>query len=92
MFIPVLYRVDVLLTANKPAGTYWISVGSQYRKGAPSGYGILRYSNAAAGSTPNPANIVQPDAVVDRKWSTTSECTCAGVPSRWTGACLQLLH
>lgn len=27
--------VDVLLKADQPAGSFWISVGSQYRKGAP---------------------------------------------------------
>lgn len=71
----------MLLKADQSAGAYWISVGSQYRKGAPSGYGVLRYSSASSGSSPNPANIVQPAAAVDRKWSTQGElhsnkCTC----------------
>lgn len=60
----------MLLKADQAPGSYWLSVGSQYRKGAPSAYGVLRYSTAAAGSTPNPANIVTPAAVADRKWST----------------------
>lgn len=63
-------RVDVLLKADQPSDrTYWISVGSQYRKGAPSGYGVIKYSGGSS-SVPSPANIVTPGAAVDKKWTT----------------------
>ena len=39
-------RYDVLLTADQAPSNYWISVHSQYRTGSPSGYAVLRYSNA----------------------------------------------
>lgn len=60
-------RADVLIKADQAAGAYWISVGSQYRKGAPAGYGVLKYKGS--GGKPNPANIIQPGPFVDRKWS-----------------------
>ena len=56
-------RYDVLLTADKANSNYWISVHSQYRLGAPSGYGVLQYSNAPSGSfplTPTPQPGVAP--------------------------------
>lgn len=60
----------MLLKADQPSDkSYWISVGSQYRKGAPSGYGVLKYSTGG-GSNPDPANIVTPGAVADKKWKT----------------------
>jgi hypothetical protein len=42
--------VDVLLKADQPAGRYWISVGSQYRKGAPAGEGCGRLLLLANGA------------------------------------------
>lgn len=39
---------------------------SQYRKGAPSVYGILRYEVSKA--PPSPADIIKPGAIVDKKW------------------------
>jgi hypothetical protein len=33
----------VLLRTDQSAGNYWITVQSQYRIGAPSGYAILNY-------------------------------------------------
>lgn len=72
----VLCRVDVLLKADQPSDrTYWISVGSQYRKGAPSGYGVVKYSGGSS-SGPDPANIVSPAAVVDKKWTTDGAPAC----------------
>jgi L-ascorbate oxidase len=50
-------RVDVIIKADQPAGSFWISVGSQYRKGAPSGFGILRYKGSS--QAPEAANIMQ---------------------------------
>lgn len=60
-------RADVLLRANQAAGSYWISVGSQYRKGAPAGYAVLKYKNSQA--QPNPANIIQPGPFDKLKWN-----------------------
>ncbi|PSC72468.1 L-ascorbate oxidase-like [Micractinium conductrix] len=40
-------RYDVLLTADQPAGNYWISTHVQYRPGSPSGYAVLHYRGAA---------------------------------------------
>jgi hypothetical protein len=66
----VLCRIDVLLKAGQPSDrAYWISVGSQYRKGAPSGYGVLKYSGGSS-SAPNAGDIVTPAAAVDKKWTT----------------------
>lgn len=39
---------------------------SQYRKGAPSAYGIYRYESSKA--TPDPSQIIQPGPMADRKW------------------------
>lgn len=64
-----MYRVDVVLKANQAAGSYWVSVGSQYRKGAPATYAILKYKNSKSG--PNPANIVQPGPFDKLKWNIT---------------------
>lgn len=66
-------RVDVLLKADQDSSrSYWISVGSQYRKGAPSAYGVLRYSGSSS-SEPPAANIVSPADVVNKKWTTDGE-------------------
>jgi L-ascorbate oxidase len=61
-------RVDVTLKASQAAGSYWISVGSQYRKGAPATYAVLKYKNSKSGG-PNPANIVQPGPFDKLKWN-----------------------
>ncbi|KAF6252743.1 Cupredoxin [Scenedesmus sp. NREL 46B-D3] len=63
-------RVDVHIKPNQ-AGVdtrkaYWINVGSQHRKGAPSAYGILRYEGAA--ESPDPSQIIQPGPMADKKW------------------------
>jgi hypothetical protein len=78
----VTCRVDVLLKADQPSDrTYWISVGSQYRKGAPSGYGVIKYSGGSS-SGPDPATIVTPAAVVDKKWTTDgASCLPARLPA-----------
>ncbi len=55
----------MLLTADQPAANYWITVASQFRVGAPAGYGVLSYAgapNATAATLPTtpalqPANI-----------------------------------
>ena len=50
-------RLDVLLTADQPAGNYWISLTQQYRLGAPMGFAVLHYNGSAADTlppTPNP--------------------------------------
>ncbi len=47
-------RYDVLLTANHPSRTYFITVASQYRPGAPNGYGFLRYNASAVDLPPTP--------------------------------------
>jgi hypothetical protein len=39
---------------------------SQYRKGAPSAYGIYRYESSKA--PPDPSTIIQPGPMVDKKW------------------------
>jgi FtsP/CotA-like multicopper oxidase with cupredoxin domain len=45
-------RLDVLLVANATGAsvgsTFWLSASPQYRKGAPTGYAVLRYVDAAA--------------------------------------------
>eukprot|EP00879_Flechtneria_rotunda_P031612 GHRR01034549.1.p1 GENE.GHRR01034549.1~~GHRR01034549.1.p1 ORF type:complete len:321 (+),score=110.97 GHRR01034549.1:649-1611(+) len=63
-------RVDVLLKADQAVGSYWISVGSQYRKGAPAAYAVLKYEGSKA--QPNPDNIIQPGPFVNKKWNTTT--------------------
>lgn len=66
----------MLLTADQsPDQTYWISVGSQYRKGAPSAYGVLKYRGGSS-SEPPAANIISPADVVDKKWTTDGEWVC----------------
>lgn len=66
-------RVDVLIKPNQAgvdtSKSYWINVGSQYRKGAPSAYGIYRYESSKA--TPDPSQIIQPGPMADRKWNTS---------------------
>lgn len=57
----------MLLKADQPLGSYWISVGSQYRKGAPSGYALLRYQGRSKAA--NASNIIQPGAVANMKWN-----------------------
>ena len=52
----------MLLKADQVPGNYWISVHSQYRTGAPSGYAVLHYSKWAKDTlprtpTPQPANV-----------------------------------
>ncbi|KAI8468179.1 MAG: Cupredoxin [Monoraphidium minutum] len=59
-------RLDVLVTANQAPGAYWISVTSQYRKGAPSAYGVMRYKGAPAGLPSAP--IMQPEEGAKRRW------------------------
>lgn len=44
--LPPAPRADVLLTADQPAANYWITVASQFRVGAPAGYGVLSYAGA----------------------------------------------
>ena len=53
----VVCRYDVLLTANHPSRTYFITVASQFRPGAPNGYGFLQYSNATAGGLPSTPTV-----------------------------------
>ena len=73
----------MLLKADQPSDkSYWISVGSQYRKGAPSAYGVLKYSTAGS-SSPNPANIVTPGAVADKKWKTEGGWVVIGGTGLW---------
>eukprot|EP00877_Chromochloris_zofingiensis_P002265 jgi/Chrzof1/12039/Cz06g19030.t1 len=65
-------RVDVLLKTNATADNYWITVASDYRKGAPSGYGVLRYASAPAATLPAAAThpVLQPqEAFEKRKWT-----------------------
>ncbi|KAF8065871.1 L-ascorbate oxidase [Scenedesmus sp. PABB004] len=62
-------RVDVLLKANQPVGRYWISVASQYRKGAPATYAVLQYEGST--TPPNPVTALQPGPAVDLKWNTS---------------------
>lgn len=59
------HRYDVLLTANKAPGNYWISVTPQYRLGTPSGYGVLHDAGADAAlpTTPTPQGTVAPWAL-----------------------------
>ena len=49
-------RLDVLLVANATTaaeaaggGVFWVSASPQYRKGAPTGYAVLRYVDAGDG-------------------------------------------
>lgn len=63
----LLCRVDVLLKADQASGSYWISVGSQYRKGAPAVYGTLKYKSTK--STAIPTTIIQPGPFDTRKWN-----------------------
>lgn len=51
-------------------------MGSQYRKGAPSAYGMLKYTTT--GVALNPANIVSPAAAVGKRWSIDSEYLWVG--------------
>lgn len=66
----LLFRADLLLKADQAAGSYWISVGSQYRKGAPAGYAVLKYKGSK--SNPNPANIIQPGPFEKLKWNVSN--------------------
>lgn len=56
-------RYDVLLAANQPPRTYYITSNTQYRAGAPNGYGLLRYNSSATDlpptATPQPG-VVKP--------------------------------
>ena len=61
--LPLPLRYDVLLKADHPSRTYFITVASQYRAGAPYGYGFLRYSNASASDLP-PTPTVQSGTVM----------------------------
>lgn len=36
-------RADVLIKADQPRGSYWITAGSQYRKGAPNAFATIKY-------------------------------------------------
>ena len=56
-------RYDVLLTGNQPSRSYFITVASQYRPGAPYGYGLLRYSDASATDLP-PTPTVQTGTIM----------------------------
>jgi len=53
-------------------------VASQYRKGAPSAYGVLKYTSLTTGVALNPANIVSPAAAVGKRWSVDSEYLWVG--------------
>eukprot|EP00775_Hariotina_reticulata_P013380 gene13380-13507_t len=61
-------RADIQVTTNQPLGRYWISVGSQYRKGAPAGYAYLTYREATT-SPPRVDGFYQPEQLNDKKWS-----------------------
>ncbi|PSC72452.1 DNA-directed RNA polymerase III subunit RPC5 [Micractinium conductrix] len=54
-------RYDVLLTADQPAGNYWISTHVQYRPGSPSGYAVLHYQGTPdalpATAPPQPQSV-----------------------------------
>lgn len=58
------YRYDVLMTANKPVGNYWLTaaVVNGTRLGSPAGYGVLRYVGANASALPSEP-IKQPETV-----------------------------
>ena len=60
---PGFARYDVLLTADHPSRSYFITVASQYRPGAPNGYGFLHYSNASSSGLP-PTPTVQENATL----------------------------
>ncbi|KAL4428183.1 hypothetical protein ABPG75_002272 [Micractinium tetrahymenae] len=62
-------RYDVLLTANKAAGNYWIATSVQFRPGSPSGYAVLRYKGAAEALPTTP--LPQPGSVTP--WTVEQE-------------------
>jgi FtsP/CotA-like multicopper oxidase with cupredoxin domain len=55
-------RLDVLLVANATGAsvgsTFWVSASPQYRKGAPTGYAVLRYVSPAASSSSSPPPLL----------------------------------
>lgn len=65
-------RVDIRVEANQPLGRYWISVGSQYRKGAPAGYGFLTYREIANTPVVYNDNFIQPQTFDPLKWNQTT--------------------
>jgi Multicopper oxidase len=62
-----LYRYDVLLKADQPVGSYWITAQVQFRTGSPSGYGVLRYkgANDSLPSSPSPPPDTFPPWTLD---------------------------
>lgn len=66
-------RYDVLLKADQPPTTYWVSSFVQFRAGSPAGYAMLKYGAGAPSlpSTPTP----QPGSVAP--W--TPEFTAASI-------------
>ncbi len=76
----MICRYDVLLTANHPSRTYFITVASQYRPGAPNGYGFLQYSNASAGGLP-PTPTVQENATLP--WNQSQIDKARSVAASW---------
>ena len=55
-------RFDVLLKADQPSRTYYVTSNTQYRAGSPNGYGFLRYADANASQLP-PTATPQPQGV-----------------------------
>lgn len=61
-------RYDVLLKADQPPRTYYITSNTQYRSGSPNGYGFLRYAGTNTSQLP-PTPTPQPDGV--KPWNGT---------------------
>ena len=61
----------MLIRTYEKVDNYWISVLSQYRKGAPAGYAVLNYKGAPKNSLPGAGHaVVQPQEGAEvRKWT-----------------------
>lgn len=72
-------RLDVEVKGDAKPGAYWIAVTPQYRKGAPSAFGVLRYKGTPKGALPSGA-VPQSKEMFDRKWSPTQYMTLFKAP------------